>query len=89
MRTSNNPAVRAATAKLIPGGPVRVVYRNKHDEPGAERVFIGGLTRAEANLVMAKWGDPKQRFFYMGPGMRVEPCDGTKDGEILKKGVAA
>ncbi len=89
MRTSNNPAVRAATAKPIHGGPVRVVYRNTHDAPGAERVFIGALTRAEAELVMAKWGDPKQPYFYMGPGMRIEPCDGTKDGEILAKGVTA
>lgn len=79
---SSTPAVTAANRALI-GQCFRVVYRNQMD--GKLRVLIGSLTFAEASAVQAKWGDPGQPFFYMGPDCAVEECDGTADGTILEE----
>jgi hypothetical protein len=60
---------------------LRVSYINGID--GKRRVFAGGLDQATADKVMARWGNPKERYFYMGPGIRVEECDGTPDGALV------
>lgn len=65
----------------------RISYVNGLD--GKRRVFVGGLDQATADKVMAKWGNPKERYFYMGPGIRVEECDGTPDGEPVPEGAPA
>jgi hypothetical protein len=77
-----NPAVKAANRELIGEGRCfRVVYVNRMD--GSKRVFIGSLTNAEANAVLARWGSPGNPSFYMGPETAIERCDGTPDGAIL------
>lgn len=61
----------------------RVVYRNPLD--GLKRVFIGNLDDATADAVMAKWGNPNEPLFYMGDETRIEPCDGTPDGQVIEE----
>ena len=72
--------IKASTRTLI-GQCFRVVYRNPLD--GKMRVLIGGLTQAEANAVQSKWGNPNERFFYMGQECAIELCDGTPDGSEI------
>lgn len=60
----------------------RVAYHNRLDD--TRRVLIGNLLRVQADAVLAKWGNPKQPAFYMGIGTKIELCDGTPDGEVIK-----
>jgi hypothetical protein len=79
-----------APSDLIPlaGGEsqFRVAYINPLD--GSRRVFIGGVDRATAVAVMSKWGNQNEGEFYMGPGMAIEPCDGTPDGNVITQAEA-
>ncbi len=60
----------------------RVIYTNKLD--GTRRVLAGQLTQQEAERVAAAWGDPCKPLWYLGP-VAIEDCDGTADGEVLKR----
>ncbi len=60
----------------------RVIYRNQTD--GQLRVLAGGLEQWQADTVMAKWGNPKNPYCYLGPETRMQDCDGTPDGEVVQ-----
>lgn len=59
----------------------RVSYVNQLD--GNRRVLIGAVDRETADAVVAKCGNKKNVHYYL-KGVKVEKCDGTPDGEIVK-----
>lgn len=83
---TTNTEVKAAYRNLIGPYCYRVVYRNALD--GTKRVLIGGLTMTEALAVKAKWGNPADRNFYVGPECAIESCDGKPDGAVLEAAAA-
>jgi hypothetical protein len=65
----------------------RVTYINQLD--GERRVLVGALSMEQAIAVKAKFGDKREAFTYMGPGVEIGFCDGTADGEIVRAKEAA
>ena len=59
----------------------RVAYTNALD--GKRRVLVGNVDMATAVAVKARFGNKKDRSFYMGT-LFIEPCDGMKDGCIIQ-----